>query len=101
MNGLIIHPEVAGEIASAAKWYRAIDPELAERFLAEVFRGIGKARDNPLHYRIIDPPYRRVLCDTFPYRLVFEVIDELQAVHIVAVVHQVSHPDRWRSRLCL
>ena len=36
MTGLIIHPEVIEELAEAANWYRVIDLELGERFLAEV-----------------------------------------------------------------
>lgn len=99
MTGLIIHPAVSEELAEAALWYRGIDPELAERFLTEVYLGMGKAREAPLHYRIIENPYRRILCDNFPYRIVFEVIEELQAVHIVAVTHQMRHPDQWKKRL--
>jgi (2Fe-2S) ferredoxin len=37
MTGLIIHPKVAEEVADADKWYREIDPELALRFLDEVY----------------------------------------------------------------
>ena len=99
MTGLIIHPEVSTELAEAAEWYRGIDPELAEQFLDEVFRGIRQARETPLHYRIIELSYRRVLCERFPYRIVFEIIEELQAVHIVAVTHQRRHPDHWKTRL--
>lgn len=99
MSGLIIHPEVGGEIAEAARWYREIDPELAEKFVAEIYRGIGNVRDNPLHYRIVDAPYRRKLCGVFPYRIVFEIIEEFQAVHIVAVTHQMRDIDQWKSRL--
>lgn len=99
MTGLIIHPKVAGELADAAKWYQRIDPELAQRFINEVYDGMGKARDMPLLFRIVEHPYRRVLCETFPYRIVFEIIEETQAIHIVAVIHQMRHPDRWKEGL--
>ena len=99
MNGLVVHPKVAVELADAAGWYRKIDPELASRFLDEVYDAIRKAREMPLLFRIIESPYRRVLCDTFPYRIVFEIIEEMQAVHIVAVIHQMRHPDRWKEGL--
>lgn len=99
MTGLIVHPKVAEEIAGAAKWYREIDPDLALRFLDEVYEGIGKAREMPLLFRIVENPYRRVLCDTFPYRIVFEIIEEMQAIHIVSVIHQKRHPDRWKEGL--
>ena len=98
MTGLFIHPAVSDELAVAVKWYRAIDPELAERFLGEVYHGIRKAQETPLHYRIIEGPYRRVLCESFPYRIVFEIMEEMQAVHIVAVSHQMRHPDQWKER---
>lgn len=99
MTNLIIHPKVAGEISDAASWYRGIDPELALRFLDEVYEGIQKAREMPLLFRIIESPYRRVLCETFPYRIVFEIIEEMQAVHIVSVIHQAKRPDRWKDGL--
>jgi plasmid stabilization system protein ParE len=76
-----------------------IDPELALRFLDEVYEGIRKAREMPLLFRVVETPYRRVLCDTFPYRIMFEVIKEMQAVHIVSAFHQMRHPDRWKERL--
>ena len=86
-------------MADAAQWYREIDPELVERFLDEVYDGIRKAREIPLLFRVIESPYRRVLCETFPYRIVFEIIDQMQAVHIVSVTHQMRHPDRWKQGL--
>jgi plasmid stabilization system protein ParE len=99
MTELIIHPKVAGEVATAAGWYRQIDEELAERFLDEVYEGIRKAREMPLLFRIIENPYRRVLCDSFPYRIVFEIIGELEAVHVVSVIHQMRRTDRWKQGL--
>jgi len=96
---LIIHPKVADEMAEAAKWYRNIDPELCDRFLSEIHGAIHEAHEMPLRFRIIEKTYRRVLCETFPYRVVFEIIDELQAVHVVAVIHQMRHPDRWKKDL--
>ena len=99
MTGLIIHPEVEEELAEAANWYRSIDSELGERFLTEVYRAIWRVQEMPLHYRMLENPYRRILCESFPYRIVFEVIEEMQAVHIVAVTHQMRHPDQWKKRL--
>ena len=99
MMGLIIHPKVAEEVADAAKWYREIDPELALRFLAEVYEAIRKAREIPLSFRIIEHPYPRVLCETFPYRVVFEIMEEMQSVQIVSVIHQMRRPDSCKEGL--
>lgn len=99
MTNLIIHPEVGPEVIEAVNWYRKIDPELAARFLEEVYASMEHARRTPLHYRIFDDPYRRVLCETFPYRVIFEIIEDWQAVHVVAVLHQKRHPQQWKDRL--
>jgi len=99
MSVLIVHPEVAYEMADAAAWYSKIDPELATRFLDEIYVAIQQALESPLLYREVDPPYRRVLCSNFPYRVVFEIMEDIDAIHIVAVIHQVRHPDRWKERL--
>jgi plasmid stabilization system protein ParE len=99
MTNLVVHPEVGQDLVEITNWYCSIDLELAERFLAEVYQGIRKAQEAPLRYRMIEAPYRRLLCENFPYRIVFEIIEELQAVHIVAVTHQMRHPDQWKNRL--
>jgi hypothetical protein len=31
--------------------------------------------------------------------LIIHPIEGLQAVHIVAVTHQMRHPDQWKNRL--
>ena len=99
MNGCVIHPEVASEIAHAVEWYQAIDPELGQRIHAEVFQSIELARDTPLHYRKIYKNYRRVLCRNFPYKVVFEILPSEEVVHIVAVMHQSQHPEAWKERV--
>ena len=99
MSELIVHPDVADEMADAAAWYSKIDPELAVRFLGEAYVAIQQALESPLLYREIDPPYRRVLCSNFPYRVIFEIMEDIDSIHIVAVMHQVRHPDSWKERL--
>lgn len=51
MTNLIIHPEGGSEVVEAANWYRKIDPELAARFIEEVYASMEQARRTPLHYR--------------------------------------------------
>lgn len=99
MSILRIHPEVEGEILEAAKWYQAIDADLALRFTDEIYSMIDQAHRSPLLYRVIEAKYRRVLGEAFPYRLIFEVTDDLQEVYILAVMHQKRHPDAWKDRI--
>lgn len=44
-------------MTDAAKWYREIDPDLALRFLDEVYEGIRKAREMPLLFRTVEHPW--------------------------------------------
>jgi len=99
MTNLIIHPEVADEIAEAARWYKAIDPELAGRMTDTVYECIERARESPWRHPKIYLEYRRVLCEPFPYKVIFEVLEARQTVHIVAVFHQSRHPDSWKERI--
>ncbi|MCP5550004.1 MAG: hypothetical protein H7A53_03825 [Akkermansiaceae bacterium] len=85
MTNLRIHPEVADDLAKAAEWYREIDPELA--------------RAAPEHHSRIHREYRRVLCERFPFKVVFEIVEAAQAVHILAVTHTSRHPDWWKRRI--
>lgn len=95
----VIHPEVVGEIADAVEWYQTIDPELGCRINAEIYQTIEFARDAPLHYRTIYKNYRRVLCRNFPYKVVFEILESQQSIHIVAVMHQSRDPEVWKKRI--
>ncbi|MCB1234694.1 MAG: hypothetical protein KDM91_06450, partial [Verrucomicrobiae bacterium] len=81
------------------EWYREIDPELAESFLEEVYRSIELARATPEHHSRIHREYRRVLCERFPFKVVFEIVEAAQAVHILAVTHTSRHPDWWKRRI--
>jgi plasmid stabilization system protein ParE len=96
---LMIHPKVADELAEAASWHHGIDPDLAERFLMDAYETIRRAAEMPTRFRVIEKPYRRVLCETFPYQVVFEILADPPTVHIVSVIHQMRHPDLWKKDL--
>ncbi len=99
MINLRIHPEVAEDLDKAKVWYQGIDPALAESFLVEVYGAMEQAHVAPEQYSQIYKHYRRVLCHRFPYKIVFEIDEMAQAVHILAVNHTSQHPDRWKRRI--
>ncbi|MDF1741138.1 MAG: type II toxin-antitoxin system RelE/ParE family toxin [Verrucomicrobiales bacterium] len=99
MTNLRIHPEVADDLEQAKSWYLEIDPELTESFLAEAYSTMELAQVAPEQYSRIYEHYRRVLCQRFPYKIVFEIDEIAQAVHILAVSHTSQHPDRWKRRI--
>lgn len=99
MTNLLIHPEVEQDLLHARIYYDRIDPELTLRFLEETYTMIERAKENPLHYRTIYKQYRRVLLEKFPYKIFFEIQEDQQAVHIIAVRSQLENPQTWKERL--
>ena len=99
MTNLRIHPEVSQDLTRGAKWYRNIDPELAESFLEEAYLKMELAQIDPERYSKIYRQFRRVLCDRFPYKIVFEIDEAAQAVHIIAVNHTSQHHDSWKLQI--
>ncbi len=99
MTNLIIHPEVEGDLNGALQYYQEIDPELAIRFLDDTYERMELAQESPAHFPTFYKQFRRILCKSFPYKIVFEIFEEKQAVHIIAVRHQHEHTDKWKARL--
>ena len=99
MIDLILHPEAEEDMAEASAHYDGIDPELGDAFVAEISRCIRVARGTPLIYPLFFERCRRVPCRRFPYRVIYEVVGDGEAVHVLAVFHQARHPDAWKDRL--
>lgn len=43
--------------------------------------------------------YRRALCKRFPYKVVYQILEAEQAIHVVAVTHAAEDPDAWKMRI--
>lgn len=69
------------------------------RFADIAYECIEHAMESPWHHSKIYLEYRRVLCEPFPYKVIFEVLEAEQAVHIVSVFHHCKHPDLWKERI--
>jgi plasmid stabilization system protein ParE len=91
------HPEAEEEYAEAARYYAAIQPELAGRFYDEVEDVIREIRQDPERFFWFDPPAQRHLCRKFPYAVIF--LNQPDRVWIVAVMHGKRRPRYWRERL--
>lgn len=99
MINLRIHPEVADDLDRAKAWYAEIDPKLAESFLEEAYQTMELAQLAPEQFSRVYKHYRRVLCQRFPYKIVFEIDEAAQAIHVLAVSHTSQHPDSWKRRI--
>ena len=100
---LIILAPAEAEFRQAVAWYRDHDPRVANRFadearntlqLIEEFPQIGSRVPE-----IDDPSVRRMPIHTFPYHVVFVVLDD--RIDVVAFAHKRRRPRYFIRRLRL
>lgn len=87
------------DLREALTWYRARDPELANRFLDEVYKVLGMLERFPNTggpvFGVDDPDTRQLPVDTFPYQVVFKRLKHRTAV--LAIAHERRKPGYWNS----
>jgi len=86
-------PLAEHDLAAAYAWYMKLDSSVANRFKQQVEAAIQTIQEAPLRWAIWrQTEYRRYLLPTFPYILVYGVVDRL--ITIVSVLHQRQDPSR-------
>jgi toxin ParE1/3/4 len=68
---VIFHAEAESEYQNALRYYRRINPDLAERLYLEMERLIAEICAAPFQFREFDPPARRRLSFDFPYAIIY------------------------------
>ena len=97
MKPVVLHCEANVELTTIAKRYACDRPELARDFL-HAFRVAKDAiEQQPDRFSFLEKPVRRVRIAGFPYRVVYEELDEV--VHVIAVMHDSREPGYWKGRL--
>jgi toxin ParE1/3/4 len=81
------------EFLDAIRYYEGAEPELGQRFRAEIESTVRRLRDHPETYRIRSADQRRINLKTFPYYLPF--IIRGATVWILAVAHESRKPRYW------
>ena len=97
---VVARPEAEDDVRQAARWYDSQREGLGDEFIEEVLTIFDALAQNPLLHCRHHPtknirwryPHR------FPYRIVYEVIEEERFVVIAAVVHAARHDRVWQSR---
>ena len=96
MPDVSFHPAALDELGAAYRWYRAREPAVAERFLAEVERAIERICAAPQVGSMYRKSTRRFVCRRFPFVIIYRArVDEIL---IVAVAHGRRRPNYWRRR---
>ena len=96
-----LHEEAVIEAAEAARWYSQQQRGLGKEFTQELKRCLRSLRANPTRLPLLEtaPPnleVRRVLTARFPYKIIFEIIQN--EVVVLAVAHGSRRPDYWIKR---
>ena len=79
------------------RYFAAIRPDLAARFIDEVDAGFELIKQDPQRWRIVHGSIRRVLTKGFPIALLYVI--EGKTVHIVAVAAYQGWAERRAARL--
>lgn len=98
---VVARPQAENEISEAADWYEARRLGLGGEFIEEILRVFGALEKNPL-LNCKQHPTKNIRWrypKRFPYRVIYEVIEEDRLVVVAAVVHAVRHDRVWRGRV--
>lgn len=74
--------------------YTAEDPDKAYRFVNDVDHAKAKILRDPEAPRQIEPNFRKMRLESFPYTLVYTIIED--TVWVIAFVHNSRHQDYWK-----
>lgn len=87
------------DIREAVAWYRERDPELATRFLDEVYRTLALVEQFPgiggRVFGINDASTRQLPVDNFPYHVVFKRLPT--GTSVLAIAHDRKKPGYWNE----
>lgn len=88
---------VDAEVLDALAYYSAIDPALGLRFTKAFEEAIQRIAYMPSSWRPIGQSCRRYALQTFPYIVIYALLED--EVVIVAFAHTHRRPNYWRERL--
>lgn len=93
MFSLVIKPPVYEMLDEAYQWYEQQLPGLGERLLKEIDICFDKLRNTPFYYSIDKDQYRQIRLKFFPYKIIFEIINDAVVVYALFHTKQDAHKD--------
>ena len=92
MYQLVLKPRAVKMAKAAYKWYEEQQPGLGDRFLEELERCYDKIETTPGIYAKIKNNFQQIILKTFPYVIVFEVLND--DIIVYAVFHTSRSPQK-------
>lgn len=98
---VVARPQVENDVVETADWYDSQRAGLGAEFIEEVLSVFDALEINPLLNCRRHPTknIRWRYPNRFPYRVIYEVIEDDRLVIIAAVVHAARHDRVWRGRV--
>jgi toxin ParE1/3/4 len=94
-------PEAANDVIEVANWYDTRGEGLGDRFIDEFLAVLDALSRNPLLHSRRHPRknIRWRYPKSFPYRIIYEVIEKEKLVIVAAVLHAARHEREWKRRV--
>jgi plasmid stabilization system protein ParE len=98
---VVARPQAENDVMETADWYDSQHAGLGAEFIEEVLTVFDDLAINPLLNCRRHPTknIRWRYPKRFPYRVIYEVIEDSRLVIIAAVVHAARHERVWRGRV--
>ena len=98
---VISRPEAETDVIEIAAWYDNCGEGLGDRFVEEFLAVLDELTVNPLLYCRRHPSrnIRWRYPTSFPYRVIYEVIEHEKIVIVAAVLHAARHDREWKKRV--
>jgi plasmid stabilization system protein ParE len=94
-------PEAENDIIEIAAWYDSRRDGLGDRFVEEVLTVLDELTTNPLLHCRRHPKknIRWRYPKSFPYRVIYEVLDAERTIVVAAVLHAAREEREWKRRV--
>ena len=98
---VVSRPQAENDVVETADWYDNQRPGLGAEFIEEILSIFDALEINPLLNCRRHPAknIRWRYPKRFPYRVIYEVIEDKRLVVIAAVVHAARHDRVWQRRV--
>lgn len=94
-------PEAENDVIEIAAWYDSRSAGLGDRFVEEILAVLDQLTMNPLLHSRRHPRknIRWRYPPSFPYRVIYEVVEHEKVVVVAAVLHAARHDREWKRRV--
>ena len=98
---VVSRPEAENDVIEIAAWYDSRSEGLGNRFVEEFLSILDELRINPLLHCRRHPRknIRWRYPKSFPYRVIYEVLEQQKTVIVAAVFHAARHDRHWKRRV--